>query len=665
MALLQRPPSTPGELARNAPLDLSPEEVGKLDEQAWYARAFRGEAAQLTVRALLMGSTLGFLLAFTNVYVGLKAGWALGVALTACVVSFTTWTALLKVGLAKSPMTILESNCMQSTASAAGFATTPLVVSAFPAMLMLSATPANPGGTQLHWALVAAWVLCVAALGVLMAIPMKRGMINRERLTFPSGTATAVLLQSLYSESVEALAKGRALLGAGAVGLLVPLLVNLKVVRTGSAERTTLLPSQSKIFDWLPALPARHLDPATHALSREDYPLSAWSLALDHSLVLAAAGAIIGLRVTLSMVLGGALLVFALGPTALGWEWTNAAGDLVTAVTTPGKAWREIGVWFGAPLLVAHGLVTFGLQYRTVGRAFAGLFRRGPTSPDDAPPEVEVPVAWFVMGTAIAGTLVVLLAWLAFGIPLHLGALAVFLSFLLALVAARAAGESDITPIGPMGKIMQLTYGVLMPQSYVANLMTASITSSASAEAAGLLSDLKSGYLLGAHPRRQFVAQLVGIFSGTAASVIAYFVLVPDATAIAGSPGHPADFAAPAAQQWKAVAELFRAGVGNLHPMAREGIALGLLAGTVLAITEWVFPRHKRWMPSATGLGLGLLFPFSTSLSFALGALAAWVFGRVSPRQAARFTVPIASGVITGESLAGVVVTALNNFLLK
>jgi uncharacterized oligopeptide transporter (OPT) family protein len=669
MALFQRPPRTPEELERGAPLDLTPEAVGKLDEGAWVARAFRGEAAQLTVRAVVMGSALGFLLAFTNVYVGLKAGWALGVALTACVVSFTTWTTLLKLGLAKTPMTILESNCMQSTASAAGFATTPLVVSAFPAMLMLSATPANPGGTQRHWALVAAWVLSVAALGVLMAIPMKRSMINRERLTFPSGTATAVLLQSLYSQGGEALAKGRALLAAGVVGIVVPVLVNLKILPTvdaaGHPARTTLLPSQSKVFDWLPALPARHLDPATHALVREDFPLSGWNLALDHSLVLVAAGAIIGLRVTLSMVLGGLLLVFVLGPTALGWEWTNAAGNLVTAVSTPAKAWRDIGVWFGAPLLVAHGLVTFGLQYRTVGRALAGLVGRGRGPSDDATRDVEVPVAWFVMGTAVAGSLVVVLAWLAFGIPVHFGALAVFLSFFLALVAARAAGESDIAPIGPMGKIMQLTYGVLMPQSYVANLLTASITSSASAEAAGLLTDLKSGYLLGAHPRRQFVAQFLGIFSGTAASVIAYFVLVPDATAITGSAGHAAQFVAPAAQQWKAVAELFRDGAGNLHPMAREGIALGLLAGTVIAITEWVFPRQRGWLPSATGLGLGLLFPFYTSLSFALGAVAAWAFGRASERGAARFTVPIASGLIAGESLAGVLVTALNNFVLK
>jgi uncharacterized oligopeptide transporter (OPT) family protein len=669
MPLFQKPPVTPEEIERNKPLDIPPLEVDALDEHEWYRRAFRGDAAQLTVRAVAMGTVLGFFLAFTNIYVGLKAGWGLGVGLTACIASFTIWTTLVKIGLARSPMTILENNCMQSTASSAGYSTTSLLVTAVPAMLMLSATDANPRGTQMKWYVVGAWVLCVAALGVLMAIPMKRNMINRERLKFPSGTAAAVLLQSLYSEGTEALAKGRALVGSGLLGAVVPLLTNLNAIRTvdaaGLAERTSILPAQSKVFDWLPRLTSARLDPTTHTVTREPYPLSSANVVLDHSLVLVAAGAIVGLRTTLSMAAGGLLVVFLIGPEAMAWTWTNAAGRLVAAAARPGTAWKEIGLWFGAPLMVSYGLVTFALQYKTIGRAFAGFGRKRADGEDDIAERVETPMAWFVIGTAISGTAVVVLAWVAFDIPLHYGALAVFMTFFLALVACRATGETDITPIGAMGKIMQLTYGVLMPQSYSANLMTASITSSASAEAADLLSDLKSGYLLGAHPRRQFVAQFAGILSGTVASVLCYFILIPDATALTGSPGHPPQFAAPAAQQWKAVAEIFRLGIGNLHPMAREGIAIGLLAGSVLAVTEWVFPKDRRWLPSATGIGLGLLLPFSTSLSFVIGASAAWLFGRLDSRQADRLVIPIASGLIAGESIVGVVVATLNNFVLR
>jgi uncharacterized oligopeptide transporter (OPT) family protein len=627
-----------------------------MEEHEWYERAFRGQAAvQLTLRAIVMGCVLGFFLAFTNVYVGLKTGWGLGVALTACITSFTVWSALLRLGVVRTPMTILENNCMQSTASSAGLATTSLLVSAVPAMLLLSATEANPQGTNMKWYVVLVWVLAVGALGVLMAIPMKRSMINRERLKFPSGTAAAVLLQSLYSEGAEALAKGRALLWSSAVGVLVPLLTELNAVKTvnaaGRTERDSILPSQVKVFDWLPKV--------------DGYPLSAWTVSLDLSLVLVAAGAIVGLRTTLSMLLGGLLVVLIIGPVALGAEWTNASGHLVSAVTRPGAAWKEIGLWFGAPLMVAYGLVTFALGFRTIGRALSNLRGAADAAADDPATGVEVPIAWFVVGTSVTGVLVVLLAWLAFDVPLHYGALAVFMTFFLALVACRATGDTDITPIGAMGKIMQLTYGVLIPQNYAANLMTASITASASGEAADLLNDLKSGYLLGAHPRRQFVAQFLGIFTGAVAAVLCYFLVVPDATVLTGRAGSPPQFAAPSAQQWRAVAELFRVGIGNLHPLAREGIAIGLLSGTALAIVEWLFPKARRWLPSATGVGLGMILPVATSVSFVLGACLAWAFERVNKRQADRFVIPISSGVIAGESICGVLVAALNNFVLK
>jgi uncharacterized oligopeptide transporter (OPT) family protein len=98
--------------------------------------------------------------------------------------------------------------------------------------------------------------------------------------------------------------------------------------------------------------------------------------------------------------------------------------------------------------------------------------------------------------------------------------------------------------------------------------------------------------------------------------------------------------------------------------MAREGIAIGLFAGAILAIAEWVFPKDKQWLPSATGIGLGLLLPFYTSLSFVLGAAAAWAFSRAAPRQAERFVIPLSSGLIAGESIVGVLVAALDNFIL-
>ena len=115
----------------------TPEEI----ERQWYEQVYRGRGdsmAQLTWRAVLVGSCLGGVLSLTNLYIGLKAGWGFGVAITACILSYAIWTSLLKVGLARTPMTILENNCMQSTASSAGYSTGGTLVSAFAAYIIVN-----------------------------------------------------------------------------------------------------------------------------------------------------------------------------------------------------------------------------------------------------------------------------------------------------------------------------------------------------------------------------------------------------------------------------------------------------------------------------------------------------------------------------------------------
>ena len=88
-----------------------------------------------------MGSVLGFFLAFTNLYIGLKTGWYLGVAITAVILSFSISTLLERMGIAKSAMSILENNCMQSCASCAGYGTGSTIFTAVPALLLLTTTP--------------------------------------------------------------------------------------------------------------------------------------------------------------------------------------------------------------------------------------------------------------------------------------------------------------------------------------------------------------------------------------------------------------------------------------------------------------------------------------------------------------------------------------------
>jgi hypothetical protein len=268
--------------------------------------------------------------------------------------------------------------------------------------------------------------------------------------------------------------------------------------------------------------------------------------------------------------------------------------NLVYATSAPGKAWKEIGVWLGVPIMVSSGLLAFAMQWRTIARAFSGFGKSSGTSGHEAlVAATEVPTSWFAIGTAITGAGVIAIASAFFGVPWYYGILAVGMTFFLSLVACRATGETDITPIGAMGKIMQLTYGVLIPQSTTANLMTASITSSASGASADLLNDLKSGYLLGANPRRQFVAQISGLLSGTIATVIGFHMLVPNATFLTGDGTTPPKFPAPAAQTWKAVAEVMKHGVANMHPAHQQAIVVGLAIGAILLGLEVALPKIR------------------------------------------------------------------------
>jgi uncharacterized oligopeptide transporter (OPT) family protein len=656
VSLFQHPARTPEEIAGGQPLGISPTEVAELDEETWYARAYRGDGMpQLTVRAVLMGMLLGFFLAFTNLYIGLKTGWHLGVAITACILSFALWQALLAARIARTPMSILENNCMQSSASAAGYATGSTLVSAIPALLMLSVTQESPGGVHLPFMVLLGWVFLLAMLGTCMAIPMKRTMINRERLRFPSGTAAAVTLQSLYADSAAALRKAKALLWSGLIAATIPPLTSLNVLATKHADGSrSLLPEHYDVFDkWLPV---RGTVPKTGEAAKA----ADWGIQLSADVALCGAGMIMGFRITFWMLAGAIVLAFGAGPWGLEQLWTNPDDEIVRAVTTPSRAWREIGLWFGAPFLIGAALTAFALQ----GKAIVRAFRRVEGGADRS--SIEVPNSWFYAGSMVAAIGLVVLAEAYFSIPFYFGALAVLLAFLLCLVAARITGETDVTPTGAMGKIVQLTYAGLMPQQPTPNLMTAGITSGSATACADLLNDLRSGYLLGANPRRQFVAQFLGIFSGSLATVIGFRVLVTDASKLPIHGVENPEFAAPAAVQWKAVADLLTKGLDNFHPAHQNAIMLGLVLGAALTLVEKLSRKEwRRWLPSPTGFGLGFILPFANNLQFFLGGLAILIWGKVARKNEEAYGIPVASGIIAGAAILGVIVACLNNFVFK
>jgi putative OPT family oligopeptide transporter len=602
----------------------TPEEV----ERQWFEKVYRGRGdsmRQLTWRAVLMGSALGAVLSLTNLYIGLKAGWAFGVAITACILSYAIWTTLYRAGIVRTPMTILENNCMQSTASSAGYSTGGTLVSAFSAYIMIN-------GQSLPTSLMLAWVFFLAVLGVTMAIPMKRQMINIEQLRFPSGIAAAETLRALHSHGERGMRSARALAIAGLIAAVNQFWMDgFKLISTKLepfAISTIVGKFNAAVFgkEWMGRTVLFNWDP-----------------------IFIAAGALTGMRASTSMLIGGTLC------------WAVFVPIMQRNGVITGSGFRDIvswTLWGGVSCMVTSGLVSFALQWSSVKRAFSNfgrMFSRT-TVPVTEVDAIEAPASWFVAGQLISLVAFAFLAHQSFGMPYWQSVVAVLLSFFLALVACRVTGETDTTPMGPMGKVTQLIFGVLSPGNMNINLMSANITGGAAASSADLLTDLKSGYLLGANPRQQFIAQFSGIFIGTVVTVLCFRVLVPNA-AVLGSDQFPA----PAAQTWRAVAVALSKGLAALEPVKVWLIIIGGAIGIVLPLLSKMFPKRQNYIPSAAGLGLSWTFHWYYGFLFFLGALIGYLYERKWPEKAKDYTFPVASGIVAGGSLMGVILIFWEN----
>ena len=369
----------------------TPEQI----ERQWFEQCYTGRGdrvKQLTLRALIMGTLLGTILSVTNIYIGLKSGWAFGVAITACILSYAIWSAVYRIGLARTPMTILENNCMQTAASAAGYSTGGTLISAFAAYMMIYNTSLP------FWHLVA-WVFLLAILGVTMAVPMKRQMINAEQLKFPSGVAAAETLKALHSRGARGLASAKALAVTGLVAAFVKFWSEGLVLITPHAEKLQL----GYWFGKFNALPWVQ-------------PWANRTVTVSTEFMFIAAGAITGVRVCTSMMLGAVTCWMIFVPLMQSQGYIPAAGGFRKCV--------EWSLWGGTACMVTSGILSFALQWRSALRAFSGLGKmfardRGHhRDPVLAQMEaIETPGWWFVVGQIVATIGLCWLGYATIGIP--------------------------------------------------------------------------------------------------------------------------------------------------------------------------------------------------------------------------------------------------------
>ena len=596
-------------------------------ETAWLRDVYQPNAVNLTLRAVIVGMLIGIVMCVSNLYVFFKTGWSMGVTITAAILGWAAFKMLTATRIIQRPLGALENNALTTVASGAGYMTGGGNMAAYGALLMILV--AQPGVLPLPSTdVLIYWFAAIAALGVFVAIPIKRQLINREGLAFPTGTATALTIKTLHSASSDGARQARAL---GFAALFAAVLTWLR-------DAWKIVPEHI-----LPlSVGGYHLELAGHALAT-------WTLSLKSEVVLLGAGMLMSFRTGWSLLLGGILTYGVFGPQLL-------EEHLIGAVS-----YKEIvrwSMWPGAGILVGAGLTSFALDYKSLARSFSGL---GALLGGKAAPAVEdinaveAPAWWFPAAFAVLAPVIVLLMVILFSIPAWAGIVAVFLAVLMGFVAARVTGETDVTPTKALGPVTQMAFGVMAPGHLPANIMGANVTGGIGLHAADLLTTMKTGWLLGGKPRHQVYAQLFGVLVGASIVVPAFALLFPD-PAVLGSKEWPA----PSCVVWKGVSEVVVGGIGQLPWSAQVAMVTGLLLGIGLTILEKVAPKYlKAWIPSPSGIGIAMIVPGSNAIAMFLGAAGAEWVRRKHPQLGDSFTVPIGSGFIAGESLMGVLIIIL------
>lgn len=618
---------------------LTPEQIRTMTleekDHWWKTKIFKGQVPQLNLRSAVTGMTLGSVLSLTNLYVGIKTGWTLGVGVTSVILSFGIFKVFEKMKLGKE-MTLLENNAMQSIATSAGYMTAPMMAS-LPAYMMVTGKVIPMW--QTYW-----WIVMLSLLGVLFAFPLKRRFINDEQLPFPEGYAAGIVLDSLHDdEGNQGMFKAKLLLSGAGLAALVELMRSDKIMEAAKLKFLQL-PEYWDDFIYKFATPAIM-----------GTPLKDLTIRLDSSIVMIGTGGLMGTKTAMSMMTGAFINYFLVAP------WLIQIGII------PGAGFKHISMWAlwgGTAMMTTSSLYSFFSKPQVIISAFTRLFKKKETKVDELK-DIELPMSIFVVGIPIVGAITVWMGHAWFGVEWWLGLIAVPLVFVFTLIAVNATGLTAITPGGALGKLTQISFSVLAPGNISTNLMTAGITSEVSLNASNLLMDIKPGYMLGGKPRHQALGHVLGIFAGGLVAVPVFYMLFNNDISKFTSDQMPL----PGAAIWKAVAEVLTKGLSTLHPTVQIAVAIGALLGIVFEVLN---TRMKGKFPiSGVGMGLAFVLKFTDSLMMCLGTFLFWLARRnitnkesFGHRAFVANQETLSAGIIAGGSIVGLIILILENAAL-
>ncbi len=561
---------------------------------------------ELNARSVAVALVVAALIGASYPLIVLKLGFGPNISVVSAFFGYLLLSAVgLFTGLRPNR---LENNLVQTAGTTAGQAGFMCVLLA--AFDMLNSKPELHFSVHLTAVQTFLWLTVAGLLGVLLAVPLRRHYLETENLPFADGVATGETL-TVLEDPKKAKSRARVLgLGLGMSGTVTWL-------QLGYPASLRFLPE------------ALYFGASGKALR----------LGLNWSLLSFGTGLLVGARVTLSMGLGMLASWVVLPP--LLFE-RHVIEGLTFAQTVRWVMWPATG------LMVSGGLTTLALKWRLVLKTF-GSFRMAELSGSGS---TDFPMRWVLGGVVTLGAALCLIQSVSLGMPVWATLSSLVLSVPLMLVGIQVLGETNWAPISVMANMMQGLFAVLMPGQVTANMIASGMSGTIAGHGETLMQDYKAGQIVGASNRHLTYLQLAAVPVGSLAVALVYPVL-RDRYGVVDQPGHAAELSSPVSVKWAGFAELLSRGLGALPAGCGTALLVGCAAGVALALGEST--RHRRFVPSATGIGIGMLIPGASVMAMVAGALAhsGWRWRARASQEA--FSVPLASGFIAGEALVAVV----------
>ncbi|MEL6342368.1 MAG: OPT/YSL family transporter, partial [Myxococcota bacterium] len=563
---------------------------------------------ELTPAAVILGILQGIVLNLSFVYAALKLGFSIGGSTVASIMGYALLRGVMRKG------TSIENNINQTIASGINTAGTGVVFTV-PALFILDAQWRAAGMEGLEFQALPLIIAGIAGavLGVVVIIPLRKQMIDLDRLRFPSGVAVTTIIRS----GSAGMGKARLLAAGFALSALWKLILISGWLDTpGVFEHEELNLS----FGVIP----EYLSPVVYL-----------------SLMNLAAGMLAG-RGGLPFLFGGVLAWWVVSPVAVGAGWTP---DRLAGPELAGFVYGEMLRPLGIGALIGGALMGVVVSFPAILSALRALANATKTAGAGGAGADEMPLSVLIAGAVAAVGLFFAASMLTPGVTVLQAALSSIIGTLwlglAALIVAQATGMTDISPMSGMALISVTLMMFLLGGNVAAAMVVGVAVCVAIGQGADMMQDLKTGFMLGGRPIKQQLAQFGVTWIGALLSLGAIYVLWTS------GPGGEGGF-----------------GPGSPLPAPQAGALVGIID----AVKSGNVPMDKYLMGATVGgllgaapmaglgvlIGLAMYLPFSITLGYGIGCLVQMAIERV---RGATFCeqklVPFAAGLIVGEALTG------------